>query len=174
MSQQSNDSAPNAGEDGSAHSSAGSAKKAAYEVGYGKPPRATQFKKGQSGNPKGAKKKEQIEDVRIMVEDVLAEPVKLRDGDKVVHISKLEAMLRTQRLNALKGDSKAAKAVFKLSQKTGMFSHAKPKSNIVIDPPGRSPEVRMLLRAFRAQHEYQSAEEPTEYDKSDVPQRNRG
>ena len=24
-----------------------------YEVGYGKPPKATRFKKGQSGNPKG-------------------------------------------------------------------------------------------------------------------------
>jgi hypothetical protein len=24
-----------------------------YEVGYGKPPRSTQFKKGVSGNPKG-------------------------------------------------------------------------------------------------------------------------
>lgn len=28
-----------------------------YEVGYGKPPKATQFKKGQSGNPAGRKKK---------------------------------------------------------------------------------------------------------------------
>ena len=28
----------------------------AYEVGYGKPPRHTQFKKGQSGNPKGRPK----------------------------------------------------------------------------------------------------------------------
>jgi len=68
------------------HPSAGSAKKANYEIGYGKPPRATQFKKGRSWNPKGAKKKEQIEDVRMMVEDVLAEPATLRDGDKVVPI----------------------------------------------------------------------------------------
>jgi len=28
----------------------------AYDVGYGKPPRHTQFKKGQSGNPKGRPK----------------------------------------------------------------------------------------------------------------------
>jgi Family of unknown function (DUF5681) len=27
-----------------------------YEVGYGKPPRHTRFKKGQSGNPKGRPK----------------------------------------------------------------------------------------------------------------------
>ena len=30
---------------------------AGYEVGYGKPPVATRFKPGQSGNPKGAKRK---------------------------------------------------------------------------------------------------------------------
>lgn len=27
-----------------------------YEVGYGKPPQRTQFKKGQTGNPKGRPK----------------------------------------------------------------------------------------------------------------------
>ena len=30
-----------------------------YEVGYGKPPKHTQFKKGQSGNPKGRPKQVQ-------------------------------------------------------------------------------------------------------------------
>jgi len=28
-----------------------------YEVGYGKPPKATQFQRGRSGNPKGRRKK---------------------------------------------------------------------------------------------------------------------
>lgn len=137
-------------------------KKADYEVGYGKPPKATQFKKGQSGNPKGSKKKAVIEDVRVMVEDVLAEPVTLRDGERNMKISRIEAMLRTQRLNALKGDPKAARAVFKLSQKTGMFSQAKPKGTMVIDPPGRNPEERMLLRAFRSQQESSVPEQSTD------------
>ena len=138
------------------------ARKVDYEIGYGKPPKANRFKKGQSGNPAGARKKVAIDDVRVMVEDVLAAPVTLRDGGRDLKVSRLEAMLRTQRLNALKGDSKAAKAMFKLSQKAGMFSQAKRKGTIVIDPPGSTPEERMILRAFRAEQESQSPERPSD------------
>jgi hypothetical protein len=134
---------------------ANQARRTDYEVGYGKPPKPTQFKPGQSGNPKGAKKKVAIDDVRTMVEDVLAAPVTLRDGGKSLNVSRLEAMLRTQRHNALKGDSKAAKAIFKLSQKAGMFSKAKRKGTMVIDPAGGTPEERMLLRAFHAEQDSQ-------------------
>lgn len=140
----------------------GEAGKRDYEVGYGKPPKATRFKPGQSGNPKGAKKKVAIDDVRIMVEDVLAEPVTLREGGREIKVSRLEAMLRTQRLKALQGDSKAVKAMFRLSQKGGKFSHAKQRGTIVIDPPGSTPEERMLLRAFRAEQESQQPERPAD------------
>ena len=143
---------------------AGNAGKQDYEVGYRKPPKATQFQKGRSGNPKGAKKKAAIDDVRIMVEDVLAAPVTLRDGEKELKVTRMEAMLRKQRLNALKGDSKAAKAMFKLSQKAGMFSQAKRRSNIVIDPAGSTPEERMMLRAFRAEQDSQSLDRPADTD----------
>ena len=128
------------------------------------PPKASQFKKGQSGNPKGAKKKREIDDVRVVIEGVLEEPIKLRDGEKVRSVSKLEAMLRAQRLNALKGDPKAAKALYKLAQKAHLFSQTKLKSFIVFDPPGGNPEERMILRAFHAEQDFrkQSADPPTE------------
>jgi hypothetical protein len=142
-----------------------------YEVGYGRPPTATRFKKGRSGNPSGARKKQEIDDVRIVIENVLAEPVKLRDGDKVRTLSTLEWMLRTQHVKALKGDPKAAKAIFKLAQKSHLFSQAKPASNIVIEPAGSNSEERMILRAFHAQAEnveadYQAADS---YVASDRP-----
>ena len=35
---------------------------------------ATRFKKGKSGNPKGRKKKQAIDDVRVVIEGVLGEP----------------------------------------------------------------------------------------------------
>ena len=44
----------------------GSMKKKDYEIGYKKPPKHTQFKPGQSGNPKGRPQKPQtIEDAAI-------------------------------------------------------------------------------------------------------------
>jgi hypothetical protein len=121
-----------------------------YAVGYGKPPEATRFKKGRSGNPRGRKKKKtDRDDLRTTIEAVLEEPVKLRDGEKSRTVSRLEAILRVQRMNALKGDAKAAKAFFKLAQKTGYFSKAERKSLIVLHPPG-NPEEQMILKAFEA------------------------
>jgi hypothetical protein len=159
MSQETNKGLPAESSQESSRPDRGPARKADYEIGYGKPPKATRFKKGQSGNPAGAKKKVAVDDVRVMVEEVLAELITLRDGGKDRKVSRLEAMLRTQILNGLKGDSKAAKAVFRLSQKGGMFSQAKRRGTVVIDPPGSTPEDRMLLRAFHAEQESQLLEQ---------------
>jgi hypothetical protein len=120
-----------------------------YEIGYGKPPKASQFPKGKSGNPAGSKKKDKINDLRVVIEDVLAESVKVRDSGKSRRISKLEAMLQVQRSKALKGDHKAVNSVFKLAQETGMFTQAKPKGFMVLGDPG-NPEEQMILRAFHA------------------------
>jgi hypothetical protein len=44
-----------------------------YEVGYGKPPRYTQFKKGQSGNPQGRRKGSK--NLTTLLGEALNEPV---------------------------------------------------------------------------------------------------
>ena len=54
-----------------------------YRVGPGRPPKEYQFKPGQSGNPKGAKRKASLApDLKAMLERALNEKVKLRRGEK--------------------------------------------------------------------------------------------
>lgn len=79
--------------------------KPAYEVGYGKPPRQHQFKKGQSGNPKGRKKQDRT--IRAIMQKIIGETVtaKLPDGER--KITSLEFVLRSLLNRAAKGDNRA-------------------------------------------------------------------
>lgn len=119
-----------------------------YAVGYGKPPKTTQFKKGQSGNSRGRQKckPEEIADLRLVIENVLAEPMTVRERGKVRTVTALEAIWNAQMANALK-KPKAFRDLFKKAQKMGLFSEAKPTSSIVITPAGTDEQQR-LLRAF--------------------------
>jgi hypothetical protein len=77
----------------------------AYEVGYGKPPRAYQFKPGQSGhNPgrtKGAKNEETI------LRELLQLKVSINEKGKLRKITFLEAILRKVVEDSLRGNIKS-------------------------------------------------------------------
>ena len=77
-----------------------------YAVGYGKPPAATRFQPGQSGNPKGRPKGG--ETIRTAICKVMAEPIVISEGGRKRRMSALEAVFRGQRTEALKGNVKAA------------------------------------------------------------------
>ena len=76
-----------------------------YEVGYGKPPRHSQFKAGQSGNPKGRKKG--VKNINTIFDDVLNEKVVLSENGRTYKISKKQALCRRLVNKALSGDMKA-------------------------------------------------------------------
>jgi Family of unknown function (DUF5681) len=84
-----------------------------YEVGYGKPPKATQFKKGQSGNPRGRPKK-QPKDVAAHMSDLLAEKRPVKKDGVTVMMSGEEVIARRLMEKALKGDPKAFEKVHQL------------------------------------------------------------
>jgi hypothetical protein len=69
-------------------------KKNDYEVGYGKPPAHTRFRKGQSGNPSGKPKRVLSEDEILLRE--LASKVPVTEGGKQRRMSKLDVILNQQ------------------------------------------------------------------------------
>ncbi|WP_170584767.1 DUF5681 domain-containing protein [Ruegeria arenilitoris] len=89
-----------------------------YEVGYGKPPKATQFKKGRSGNPKGRPKG--AKGVNASLKRELETKITVREGSNEIRISKAEAIAKRFTAGALKGDTKLLMALLKLD--TDLFN----------------------------------------------------
>ncbi len=83
-----------------------------YEVGYGRPPKSGQFKKGKSGNPKGRPKG--AKGVRASLKRELETKITVREGGRQLRISKAEAMARQFTNSALKGDMKALLVILKV------------------------------------------------------------
>ena len=81
-----------------------------YKVGFGKPPKATQFKKGQSGNPKGKPKGHKNFKTDLM--DELSELIAIQENGKQRKISKQRALIKASVAKGIKGDAKAANSVF--------------------------------------------------------------
>src|SRR5215831_9104663 len=89
-----------------------------YEVGYGKPPKHTQFQKGKSGNSRGRPKaQQQFKTVDRIVQDVLLKEVKGQVGGKHRTMLGLEAVVTVQLAKALNGDTRAAKLVLDRADK---------------------------------------------------------
>lgn len=83
-----------------------------YEVGYGRPPKSTQFKPGQSGNPKGRKRKPKS--VQAQMQAVLSRKVPINEGGISKQLPLQQVILRNLASKAAKGDLNATKFVFSL------------------------------------------------------------
>lgn len=83
-----------------------------YQIGYRKPPKATRFKPGQSGNPKGRPK-----DSPNLASDLsaeLGEQITVREGGEVRRVSKQRALIKSLMAKALQGDVRATAALLAL------------------------------------------------------------
>lgn len=118
---------------------------ASSSVGYGRPPVEHQFKPGISGNPSGRPKGSPT------IQDLIAREarrlVKVRTGDKITSISKLEALVRKLFAQALEGDLSASRLIM---QSSAVFTKGPTAATDeeVIDPSTVDEEalMRMLAR----------------------------
>ena len=76
-----------------------------YEVGYGKPPKATRFKKGKSGNPKGRPKGSP--NVMTAIDRAIHEKVVINENGQRRTISKLDAAAKQLANKAAQGDQRS-------------------------------------------------------------------
>jgi hypothetical protein len=109
-----------------------------YAVGYGRPPLHTQFKAGQSGNPKGKPKGRKK--MGTLFQEALSKRISIRQGEAVRKVSRAEAMILALFSKALKGDAKACATLIAFAQQSGEFKpDPQPFSRIerVVYPDGR-------------------------------------
>lgn len=113
-----------------------------YDVGYGKPPEDTRFKKGQSGNkkgrPKGSKNKSPNFPINILNDLVVKEcmeDVTIHTANKQAKVKKIEAVIKATVNKAIKGDHRSQKLIletFKSAEKEILeFSKEKLETAII-------------------------------------------
>jgi hypothetical protein len=86
-------------------------KPAPYQVGYGKPPLHTRFRKGQSGNPRGRPRSTATKHARELVLQEAYRTVIVKEDGMALPLPAIQAVLRSQIDLALKGNVQAQRAV---------------------------------------------------------------
>jgi hypothetical protein len=89
---------------------------AACEVGYGKPPRHTQFRKGQSGNPGGRPRRLPVQRANALLLAEAYRSVAIKQDGRMIPVTALQAILRSQIELAINGDYRAQRDILKAVQ----------------------------------------------------------
>jgi hypothetical protein len=90
-----------------------------HKVGYRNPPRHSQFKKGQSGNPKGRARDRQ--NYATILKNEINDSVEVVENGRRRKLRKGQVMLRQQVNKAVAADHKAFAQVLDLMHRHGLF-----------------------------------------------------
>jgi hypothetical protein len=117
-----------------------------YKVGYGKPPKASRFKSGISGNTKGRPKGSK--NLKTLIRRAMTSTITIQEGSRSRRVSKIEGVVLRQIQDALKGNDRSAMAVIKMAIQMGVLED--PDSNSVETALSASDE-RILAELFARQ-----------------------
>lgn len=121
-----------------------------YEVGYKKPPKETQFKKGQSGNPSGRKKKPIPKSLHEAIVLELADIVTIKENGKAVKMPKYELLAKAIINDAIKSEKgNSRKIVIEQMFKTDVLEYKDMLVKRAMEAePEMEPEQRAECRKF--------------------------
>ena len=117
-----------------------------YSVGYGRPPTATRFKHGHSGNPKGRPKGSK--NFSTHFEEELSQQVTLVENGKRRRMTKRQALAKQLTNKALSNDARAAALVLDHIRRTEASSDQQPIAQNI----GRAEDkfvIENILRRVR-------------------------
>jgi hypothetical protein len=114
----------------------------AYEVGYGIPPKRTQFKPGQSGNPKGRPRRPM--NIDTLLKEILFQQVTVTDQKRGVRrkATLLEVILQRVAQQAAVGNLKALRELLRIVD---------PLSHLIARAAAAPADSEELLRRTRAE-----------------------
>jgi len=125
-----------------------------YEIGYGKPPAGRRFQKGQSGNPRGPRRK----DLSALLVAALNEPVYTTIDGHRRKITKREAIIKQMVDKSADADLRATKMLFdmlkEVEEKAGTASPPEPAA---LTAPDREV-VELFVARLRRQIAAEAAE----------------
>ncbi len=130
------------------------------KTGYGKPPKHTQFKPGQSGNPAGRPKG--TKHLKTDLEEELGEMIVVREGGNPKTVSKQRAMVKSLAAKAVHGDPRAAALVIDMMYRLLHEDEAEDTSL------GPSPDDKAILEAYGERLLRKSDETPQDSNGSDA------
>ena len=133
------------------------------KVGYKNPPKHSQFKKGQSGNPKGRQKG--VGNFKADLEAILSARMTVNENGKVKKVTTQRASLMRLQEKALKGDARALDRLLALAIELSTEKEAQSAERIL------SAEEGDILARFEADLLREAgsvAADDTEVDESDA------
>jgi hypothetical protein len=125
-----------------------------YQVGYGKPPKHTQFKPGKSGNPQGCPKG--TKNLKTDLAEELSEKIVVHEGGNSRQISKQRAVVKSLVTRTLKGDARAANTLLPMMMRlldTGEGTQPEESEEL-------HPDELKILEAYKKRLTHSDEKEP--------------
>ncbi len=118
------------------------------EIGYGKPPKHTQFKKGHSGNPNGRPKR------RTVMEDLMNELsslITINENGETRKVTRQEAMIKRLVAEAMSANMQAQKIIYSTLPKPKVIEDKPVKFKLKMGNP--NIEKKAKLNYFKQEWE---------------------